>query len=286
MCGRYTLGLGRPGEFDARFGGRVDMRALRRYNVAPTEAVPVVRRALAGPERQTINAYWGLLPPWATSRRERLKPINARVETLTDKKLFAPLVATAEHRVLIPADGWYEWLRREDPRKRASAPGAGPSGDRVPFLHTVDGGDPFAFAGLAREVRLRDEVAGLDPAGRPYGGPGVDEHRLVTVAIVTCEASPSASHLHDRMPAVLSGPDEEAAWLSPDVDGRDAIALCAPLADERLRIAPASPLVNSVRSADGPWLLDPSVTVVPGDEGVGGDTDPQTQLDLSERPDA
>lgn len=269
MCGRYTLGLGRPGEFDARFGGQVDIRALRRYNVAPTEAVPVVRRSSAG-ERRTINAHWGLLPPWATSRRERLKPINARVETLTRKKLFAPLVAAAEHRVLIPADGWYEWMRREDPKKQ------GPTPTKVPFRHTVDGGAPLAFAGLARRIRLRDETAGVDPADRPYGGPGLDEHTLLTVAIVTCAASPSAARLHDRMPAVLAGPDEEAAWLSPDVDGRDAIALCVPLDDERLTIAPASPLVNSVRSEDGPWLLDPAATVAPGDGPDG-----QTRLDLA-----
>lgn len=277
MCGRYTLALGRPGEFDARFGGHVDIRALRRYNVAPTEAVPVVRRGASNDERRTINAYWGLLPPWASSRSERLKPINARVETLTEKKLFAPLVAKAEHRVLIPADGWYEWMRREDPRKQGATP------SKVPFRHTVDDGEPVAFAGLAREIRLRDEVAGVDPHDRPYGAPGTDEHRLLTVAIVTCEASPSAARLHDRMPAVLAGPEEEAAWLSPDVDGRDATLLCVPLADERLRIAPASPLVNSVRSTDGPWLLDPSVTVAPGERA---DADPQTQLDLSEAPDA
>lgn len=276
MCGRYTLASPKPGEFDARFGGHVDIRALRRYNVAPTEAVPVVRTSggSADDERRTVNAYWGLLPPWATSRRERLKPINARAETLTGKKLFAPLVAAAEHRVLIPADGWYEWMRREDP----SAGG----GSKVPFRHTVDGGEPFAFAGLAREIRLRDGVAGDDPAGRPYGGPGLDERTLLTVAIVTCEASPSAARLHDRMPAVLAGPEEEAAWLSPDVDGRDALALCVPLADERLTIAPASPLVNDVRSADGPWLLDPNVTVAPGEV----DADPQTRLDLSEGRDA
>ncbi|MBF6618638.1 MAG: SOS response-associated peptidase [Patulibacter sp.] len=284
MCGRYTLGPRVPGEFDARFGGHVDIRALRRYNVAPTEAVPVVRRAPsggpAGSGRETVNAHWGLLPPWATSRRERLKPINARVETLSQKKLFAPLVTKAEHRVLVLADGWYEWMRREDPGKRSSGPDPG----KVPFHHTVDGGEPIAFAGLAREVRLRDGPAGLDPVGRPYGGPGVDERTLISVAIVTCAASPAAARLHDRMPAVLAGPDEEAAWLSPDVDGRDATALCVPLADERLRIAPASPLVNSVRSADGPWLLDPEVSAAPDDDDPTAAA--QTQLDLTGPSDA
>lgn len=278
MCGRYTLGLRGPGEFDARFGGRVDVRALRRYNVAPTEAVPVVRWSRSSDARETVNAHWGLLPPWASSRRERLKPINARVETLPDKPLFAPLVADAAHRVLVLADGWYEWLRREDPAKRGTAP------TRVPFHHVVDGGEPIAFAGLARELRLRGESAGLDPADRPYGGPGVDERTLVSVAIVTCAANATAGRLHDRMPAVLAGPDEEAAWLSADVDGRDAVALCTPLADERLTIAPASPLVNDVRSTDGPWLLDPDVATAPDDSADRDD--PQTRLDLADGTDA
>ncbi len=274
MCGRYTLTPGDPSEFDTRFGGRVDARALRRYNVAPTEAVPVVGAAADG-GRRSASAHWGLLPGWARSRRERLKPINARVETLPEKPLFAPLVASAEHRVLILADGWYEWLRQEQPTRA--------KGERIPFRHTVDDGAPVAFAGIARTIRLRDEPAGVDPAGRPYGGDGLGERSLLTVAIVTCPASPSAARLHDRMPAVLAGPDEEAAWLSPDVGARDAVALCVPLDDDRLRIVPASPLVNDVRSEDGPWLLDPDVTRAPGAPPPDGG---QARLDLADAGDA
>ncbi|WP_320672984.1 SOS response-associated peptidase [Patulibacter defluvii] len=271
MCGRYTIGTTDPSAFDVRFGGAVDIGALGRYNVAPTEPVPVVlgpaARAsqAAEVERTTVNASWGLLPPWARSRRERLKPINARAEELASKKLFAPLLEDPAQRVLVLADGWYEWLRAEDPKMRTPT-----RPDRVPFHHTVDGGAPVAFAGLLRTVRVDAAEPGpagfeaLEPSVRA-GEPRDGRVALRTVTVVTCAANRVAARLHDRMPAVLGGPEEEAAWLDPAVSGADALGLLVPLADERLTIAPASPLVNKVDPAhDGPHLLDPQVTEAPG----------------------
>jgi putative SOS response-associated peptidase YedK len=290
MCGRYTIGTTDPGAFDLRFGGNVDIGALGRYNVAPTEPVPVVlgpaaaeRAASAAPAdatpatptptRTTVNASWGLLPPWARSRRERLKPINARAEELAGKKLFAPLLDDAAHRVLVLADGWYEWLKAEDQKR------TGPS--RVPFHHRVDGGGPIAFAGLLRTVRVDASEPGpagfeaLEPTVRAGGVTG-GRVPLRTVTVVTCAANRVAARLHDRMPVVLGGPEEEAAWFDPAVSGADALGLLVPLADERLTIAPASPLVNKVDPEhDGPYLLDPTVTEVPG-------APTQQRLDLAE----
>ncbi|MGX6448136.1 SOS response-associated peptidase [Patulibacter sp. S7RM1-6] len=252
MCGRYTIGATRPGEFDMRFGGRVDASALGRYNVAPTQLVPTVGGGPDRGERSTALAHWGLLPPWAADRKERVKPINARVETLAGKPLFAPLLADAAARVLVLADGWYEWLRSEDPKQ-----------PRIPFHHVVDDGAPFAFAGLVRTVRLRE--------------PGAEERApLRTMAIVTGPANGPAGRVHDRMPVVLDGPDAEAAWLSPDVDARAALELLTPLSDDRLDVRPANPLVNSVRSADGPWLLDPQAT--PPADGAAADAPAQGRL--------
>ena len=259
MCGRYTIGSSTPGEFDARFGGQVDVSALHRYNVAPTQPVPVVSGGPDLGERTTRDAHWGLLAPWASTRKEKLKPINARAESLGEKKLFAPLLAEATHRVLVLADGWYEWLRPEDPK-----------GARVPFHHVVDGGGPFAFAGLASTVGVREEEGG-------------ERRPLLTMAIVTCAANGPAGRIHDRMPAVLAGPEEEAAWLSPAVDAREAATLLRPLDDGRVTVRPANPLVNSVRSADGPWLLDPDATPDGTGAGAPGDgADGQTALPLGD----
>ncbi len=258
MCGRYTLGRTDPSAFDDRFGDAVDARALGRYNVAPTQPVPILSGGPAPAQRSARLASWGLLPPWARSRKDRLKPINARAEELPDKKLFAPLLADARHRVLVPADGWYEWLRAEDGAKRKQGGTVA-----APFHHVVDGGAPFAFAGLARSVRVADEPGPkgfeeLEPLLRlPPREGHEDDGRigLRTVTIVTCAANAVAARLHDRMPVVLAGPDEEAAWLDPAVEGRDALELLRPLADDRLEVRPASTRANKV-DHEGPELLD------------------------------
>ncbi|MGE4427799.1 MAG: SOS response-associated peptidase [Solirubrobacteraceae bacterium] len=297
MCGRYTNGTVGRGELDSRFGVTGDddvLGALGRYNVAPSEALALVtvERDPADPARRgrrAATARWGLLPPWARSLRERVRPINARAETLTSSRLFAPLVTEAEHRVLVVADGWYEWLRREEP---ADVPAGGRAGRRpdvtkVPFHHRVDDGAPFAMAGVLRTVWLdRDALPedvvpsvggtraarGADTAGTTArDGDGGGHTRCVadrpgrvavpTVAIITCAANAVASRLHDRMPAILAGPDEEEAWLSSATGPADVAALLAPLADGRVSVAAASPLVNDARAGrDGPELLDPRAT--------------------------
>jgi putative SOS response-associated peptidase YedK len=122
------------------------------------------------------------------------------------------------HRVAIPADGWYEWTKPEKP-----------GGDRQPWRFTVDDGGLFAFAGLANE-----------------------EHAL----IITTDANPTAARVHDRMPAVLADDDRLGAWLDPSLSPEEAAGLIEPLAEGRVAVAPANPLVNSWRN-DGPELLEP-----------------------------
>jgi len=229
MCGRYTAGRAATfDELDARFGSRKDVAAaLGRFNVAPRQQVAITERTENG-GRKARTARWGLLPRWAKTSKDKLQPINARADKLEDSKMWRPLLDDPAHRVLIPADGWYEWLHSETKKEKPA-----------PFLHVVDGGGWFAFAGLVNTTRVDD----LDDP-------------ITTTVILTTEADGPASRLHDRMPVVLAGPDEEDAWLSPEVSGLDALALLQPLADDRLTLAPASKLVNSV-SNEGPELLDP-----------------------------
>src|SRR5215217_7975768 len=144
MCGRFTETKVDPGLIAARFGvleSAVPAETLGRFNVCPTE--PVL--AVCG-EGEARALRWGLVPPWARKLAAGYEPINARAETLLEKRLFAPLVASAEKRCLVVADGWYEWLKPERPR-----------GDRIPFRYTVDGGEMFAFAGLWDERRVGGE---------------------------------------------------------------------------------------------------------------------------------
>lgn len=217
MCGRYTLSTHDGGRIAARFDTR-DFPApaagmLQRFNVCPGERVLAVDA-----DRRVRPLSWGLrlrgtrTPP----------PINARSETAATRPLFAPLIAAATGRCLVPADGWYEWLRAE---RRGPRP--------VPFHHRVDDGAVFAFAGL----HVRDSVA-----------------------ILTTTPNSVCARLHDRMPVVLAGPEAEAAWLDPGMGAADAAELLVPLDADRVTVAPASARVNRA-GVEGPELLEAEPTL-------------------------
>ena len=211
MCGRYTLTTADGGRLADRFDTR-DFPApaagmLQRFNVCPGEQVLAVD---AG--RRIRPLVWGL----RAGSPKAPAPINARAETAATRPMFASLIGEASGRCLVPADGWYEWLRSE---RRGTRP--------APFRHTVDGGRLFAFAGL---------------------------HARDSVAILTTTPNAVCSRLHDRMPVVLGSPEAEAAWLDPGTTAEDAAALLAPLDAERVDVAPASARVNRA-GVEGAELL-------------------------------
>jgi putative SOS response-associated peptidase YedK len=170
---------------------------------------------------------WGLIPPWAKDAKIAYKMINARAETADEKGAFKRLLATADRRALLVADGFYEWLRSED-RKQP----------RLPFRFTLADGAPFAFAGLWTPGTLD-------------GGP------IESATILTTAANGLVAAVHDRMPVILAGPDGERAWLSSELDALAAKALCVPLPAEQMTVTPANPLVNKVGGGvtEGPELL-------------------------------
>lgn len=218
MCGRYTLSTTTPADVAGRFGlggtAPLPPEALGRANVCPTEDVLAVIRDPAG-ARQTAMLRWGLAPSWATLKGMR-PLINARDDKLRSSGAWRSLAGDPAHRCLVVADGWLEWQRAEDPRQ-----------PRQPFLHRLRGGELFAFAGLWCVARPKD-------APEP----------IASCTIVTVPASREAARLHDRMPAVLAGDEEQAAWLHPDAGLDAAIELARPLPEGSLRIAPVSPALN------------------------------------------
>lgn len=221
MCGRYTLtqkqGFGLPDRFG--FTSEPPEETLERYNVCPTEQIAIV--SVKDEERRIMGVRWGLVPTWAKALGKGREPINARSETVATKKPFADLFARPERRCLVLADGWYEWLRSENPKQ-----------PRVPFRYTVDGGEPYAFAGL-------------------FGYAKIGEEWVTSATILTTGANEVCAPVHDRMPVVLAGPGEEAEWLA----GSDDPALLAPFAAARTTVRPANPAVNKA-GVEGPELLE------------------------------
>jgi putative SOS response-associated peptidase YedK len=82
-----------------------------RYNIAPTQPIPVIRQNPKEPRRELSLMRWGLIPSWAKDASGAAMMINARSETAATKPAFRDPLAS--RRCLIPADGFYEWLRHE-----------------------------------------------------------------------------------------------------------------------------------------------------------------------------
>ena len=202
-----------------------------RYNIAPTE--PVVAIVLGKDGKPVARELrWGLIPGWAKDKKIASKMINARSETADSRPAYRRLLESARHRALLPADGFYEWLRPEDRRQQ-----------RVPFRFTLHDGSLFAIAGLWTRAYL------------PAQEPGGEEYPIETVTILTARANSVVARLHDRMPVILPDRASELAWLSPSVDLAAAKALCGPLADDLLIAAPANPMLNKAGIPEGPELL-------------------------------
>jgi putative SOS response-associated peptidase YedK len=220
MCGRYVI-TSTPEAIRALFGYAEQPNFPPRYNVAPTQPIPIVR--LAEGKRQFALVRWGLIPPWVKDPKTFSLLINARGESVIDKPAFR--AAMRRRRCLIPADGFYEWE---------------PLGDRrQPYFVRPRSGKPFAFAGL----------------WETWTGPNGEE--MDTAAIVTTNANRILASIHDRMPVILT-PEAFDLWLDcAKVDATTAAALIAPARDDLLEPYQVSPAVNRVAN-DEPHLIEPA----------------------------
>ena len=217
MCGRFLLYS--PVDLLQRAFGFSELPNLQpRYNVAPTQTVPIIRRKEGG-GRELTMVRWGLVPFWAKDLKIGSQLINARAETVTSKPAFR--AAFAKRRCLVPADGFYEWQKREGSKLKQ------------PMLIRRRDAAPFAFAGLWESWR----------------GP---DGEVQTCTIVTTEANTVLRPIHNRMPVVLE-PGVYDHWLDPEQPGAELLLHCP---DEWLEAFPVSTHVNNVRN-DAAELITP-----------------------------
>lgn len=133
MCGRYVIEL-TTDQIQKTFGVPEVPDWPARYNVAPTQLVPVIRAQPAG-SRQIALMYWGLVPAWSKEIGSGL--INARAETVNEKPSFRQ--AFRQRRCIVPASGFYEWKRQE--------------GKKLPYYIRMADCSPMPFAGIWEGLR-------------------------------------------------------------------------------------------------------------------------------------
>ncbi len=219
MCGRYTLrtNLADVGNY---FDVRDTIELPPRFNIAPTQDVPIVRLTKEGDARELAPLRWGLIPSWAKDPAVGARNINARSETVTEKPTFR--TAFRKRRCLIPADGFFEWK-----------PGGGKT--KQPHYICLKSEEPFAFAGLW-------EIWG--PQSEP----------VHSFTIITTEANTLLRPLHSRMPVILPQYAHEQ-WLdATNEDTKSLVELLQPFPSREMQHYAVSSRVNSHVNDDADCL--------------------------------
>ena len=245
MCGRF-VSSSPPDQLAAYFDASLSESLLPpSYNVAPTNDIYAVVETPNGRELQAF--HWGLVPVWAKDIKTGLKMINARAETVATSNAFKR--SLKQRRCIIPVDGFYEWQKRPDTKRKQPY-----------FIHRLDG-EPLAFAGLWET--WRDKSAGPDA---PW---------LHSCTIITTSANETMQPVHDRMPVILP-PTAWGDWLDPaNTDVVEVGKLLVPAPNSLLTLRPVSTDVNNVRDKDAHLI-----------EAIDPDADPpgEGRLPLDERP--
>lgn len=220
MCGRYALTV--TAEQIAETFGLLAVPAFRpSWNIAPTALVPVVRAAADG-GRECVLLRWGFIPAWAKSPTQVPLLNNARAESLAEKPAFRG--AWKRRRCVVPADGWYEWDEKVEPRQPH-------------YFHRADG-----------------RLAALAALWETWRSP--DGELIDSFAVVTRDANAQTRAVHDRMPKLLRD-DEIEPWLfAPEPAELLHAPVTVPLAFHRV-----SRLVNSVRN-DSARNIEPAADPV------------------------
>jgi putative SOS response-associated peptidase YedK len=186
-----------------------------RYNIAPTQPIPVIRQNPTQPRREMSLMRWGLIPSWAKSLSGP-PMINARSETAATMPSFRDPMKS--RRCLIPADGFYEWQKA--------------AGAKQPFCFEINDGELFAFAGVWDRWK--------DPSGQ----------WVKSCSILTTTPNAVTSPVHDRMPVILS-PSDYDLWLDPGMTKVEAVSeMLKPYNARLMRCFPVSARVNHVANDD------------------------------------
>jgi putative SOS response-associated peptidase YedK len=214
MCGRYRLSR-RKQIVEEYFDVQADDDWAPRYNIAPTQPIPVILQNPKEPRREMSLMRWGLIPSW-TKGISGPPMINARSETAATMPAFRDPMKS--RRCLIPADGFYEWVHKGNAKQ--------------PFCFEVNDDELFAFAGLWDRWK--------DPSGQ----------WTRSCSILTTTPNAVTSTVHDRMPVILN-PSDYDLWLDPGLTNvADVTGLLKPHNPDGMRCYPVSPRVNNVANDD------------------------------------
>jgi putative SOS response-associated peptidase YedK len=218
MCGRYTL-TALLEDILSEFDCTTSIECLLpRYNIAPSQNLPVIIQNRDTKKRELALMQWGLIPSWAKTFESSYNTINAKAETLIEKPLYRSLIK--RKRCLIPADSFYEWQEGPSPKQ--------------PWRFMLKDEKVFGFAGLFDEWHSKEDV-------------GIS---IKTFTIITTQPNELVSPIHNRMPVIIK-PEHYEAWL--DTTSENPLPLLSflePYPANEMKSYKVSTRVNNTRVDD------------------------------------
>ena len=173
------------------------------YNVAPTELVPIVLENEEHERSIELGAF-------GIPMNKQGKPfplLNAQSES------FAKWTHILTRRCIIPANGFYEWVKVSDKEKH-------------PYYFSSKEDGLFSFAGLWR------------PQGSGFA-----------FTILTTSANELVEPIHGRMPVIL-GHNTVPLWLSANSDNKTLSSLLEPYPAGLMHTWQVSKAVNSPKNKE------------------------------------
>ncbi len=190
-----------------------------RYNVSPSQTIPVVTHTLEEKKRILKLLHWGFVASWSQGGRLLA---NIRCEEIGERPILEE--SFEKWRCLIPVDGFYEW------RHEAK--------ETQPYYFRLKNRQPFALAGLWAPQKLAEETREV-------------------CAILTTTPNEVVRVIHDRMPVILEKKDYDV-WLDSEVrDFRVISRLFRPFDAEKMEGFQVSGWVN-ILTHDGEKCIERS----------------------------
>jgi len=189
-----------------------------RYNVAPTQNLPVFREVDG--VLQAVEMRWWLTPYWSKEVSTKYSMFNAKSETLAQSRAFRE--PFARRRCVVPIAGFYEWAKTD-------------TGKQPYYIHAADD-HGLMLAGIWDRWRGHDTT-------------------IESFAIITTPVHEKLKFVHTRQPVMLSR-EESRRWLDPNAEKDVLAALLTTHLPNALEVVPVSTFVNNARN-DGDRCIEP-----------------------------
>jgi len=173
MCGRYYNFISKD-ELSYISNNEL-INEYKNFNIVPTSEIAIVI------DDQIINAKWGFYPTWLKEMKDSKPLINARLETILEKKTFK--TPFEKRRCLVLMSGWYEWKQEGE--------------YRIPYAFYKKDYKPILVAGI---YNIRSDES-------------------IEACILTTNSTNDLNTIHERMPVVLDN-DNLNNWKDKEIESK------------------------------------------------------------------